>query len=384
MRYFRCLVFALPLLVQAGPVSVISAKGSPQAGSADNLHTLQVGDRPEGVLLLKTLAGASLQIKTEDGATLSLGEGSELMLDAGKRALTLQSGQMALWTDQNSWDVSVGNSTLRSHGFLRLRVCSAECQGRAGIYGKVDGGEAVVEYRGGRSVLRNRLFLMDLAGGRPEALVRDTGMLDAASNFDTAVAAKQKTADQLKSALNDFQQERFDAANAALKVLRSEAPGETVVLYYLGLIALQLQRNDDALRDLQQYTKEDPQGARDHDVAKLLTVLTSSELQREVQRAISQEKDLSALPPEPGSIAIQTFANQSTPDAAVLAKGVAAMVISDLSKVPGLKVLEREKVQKISDELRLNASGLVAADSAVRIGRLMRAERVVVGNVGVQ
>jgi curli biogenesis system outer membrane secretion channel CsgG len=157
-----------------------------------------------------------------------------------------------------------------------------------------------------------------------------------------------------------------------------------LVLYYLGLIALQQQRNDDALRDLQQYVKEDPEGAKERDIAKLLTVLTSSELQREVQRAVSQEKDLSAQPPEPGSIAIQTFANQSAPEAAVLAKGFAAMVISDLSKVPGLKVLEREKVQKISDELRLNASDLVAPDSAVRLGRLMRAERVVVGNIGVE
>jgi tetratricopeptide (TPR) repeat protein len=371
------------MLVQAGPVSVISVSGSPQAGEAENLRALHVGDRLDGALMLKTPADSSLQVAMENGATLSVGERSELKLDASEHALILQSGQLALWTDQRTWDVKVGNSNLRSHGFLRLRVCDAQCQGRAGIYGKVDGGEAVVEYKGGRSVLRNRLFLMDISGGRPEQLARDNGVLDAAPNFATAAAAKQKLADQLKSALNDFKEDRFDAANATLKALRNEAPGETVVVYYLGLIALQQQRYDDALRDLQQYAKEDPQGARDHDIAKLLTVLTSSELQREVQRAISQEKDLSVLPPEPGSIAIQTFANQNTPDAAVLAKGFAAMVISDLSKVPGLKVLEREKVQKISDELRLNASGLVGPESAVRIGRLMRAERVVVGNVGV-
>jgi len=97
---------------------------------------------------------------------------------------------------------------------------------------------------------------------------------------------------------------------------------------------------------LQQYAKEDPEGAQQRDLAKVLTLLTSSELQREVKRAVSQEKDVSAQPPEPGSIAIQTFANQNAADAAVLAKGIAAMVISDLSKVPGLKVLEREKVQK--------------------------------------
>lgn len=384
MRTLWFLLCSLPLLAQAGPVSVISVQGTPQSGPPDAARVLRVGDKPDGPLLLRTPAGASLQIRTEDGSTLSLSEQSELSLDAGKRTLLLQSGQMALWSDQSSWDVAVAGNSLRSRGFLRLRVCGAECQGGAGVYGKADGGEVVVEYKGGRSVVRNRLFLMAPSGGRPQLLARDTGVLDSAPSFDAANAAKQKITDQLKAALDDFRQERFEAADAALKVLRRDAPGETVVVYYQGLIALQQQRNEDALRDLQQYAKEDPDGAREHDIAKLLTVLTSTELQREVQRAIAQEKDLSQQPPEPGSIAIQTFANQNAPDAAVLAKGFAAMVISDLSKVPGLKVLEREKVQKISDELRLNASGLVGTDSAVRIGRLVRAERVVVGNVGVE
>lgn len=384
MRTFCFLLSFLPWLACAGPISVISVQGAPQTASSENARVLQVGDKPAGTMVLRTPAGASLQLQTEDGSTLSVGELSELTLDADKRSLALRSGNIALWSDQTTWDVSVANSSMRSRGFLRLRVCDADCQPGAGVVGKVDNGEVVVEYRGGRSVLRNRLFLISNAGGRPELLARDTGLLERTPNFDAATAAKQKVADQLKTALNDFREERFDEANAALQALRRDAPGETVILYYLGLIALQQQRNEDALRDLQQYAKDDPEGARERDIAKLLTVLTSSELRLEVQRAITQEKDLTAQPPEPGSIAIQTFANQNSPDAAVLAKGVAAMVISDLSKVPGLKVLEREKVQKISDELRLNASGLVGADSAVRIGRLMRAERVVVGNVGIE
>jgi hypothetical protein len=384
MRYLCLLLCALPLFVQAGTVSVISISGAPQHGSVDAPQALRVGQRLEGEVLFRTPTGASVQLRTQDGATLSLGPQSELRLNADKRVLALQGGPLALWTDQNTWDVSVAKTRLRSKGFLRLRDCASPCPGRPGVYGKVDGGEVAIEYLGGRSVLRNRLFLIGPEGGRPELLARDNGLLDGAVNFDSAVAAKQKSADQLKSALNDFREERFDAAKEVLTALRSESPGEPVLVYYLGLIALQQQRNDDALRDLQQYAKEDPEGARQRDIAKLLTVLTSSELQREVQRAVSQEKDVSAQAPEPGTIAIQTFANQNAPDAAVLAKGIAAMVISDLSKVPGLKVLEREKVQKISDELRLNATDLVAADSAVRVGRLMRAERVVVGNIGVE
>ena len=67
-----------------------------------------------------------------------------------------------------------------------------------------------------------------------------------------------------------------------------------------------------------------------------------------------------------------------------MAKGLAAMIIADLSKVPGLKVLEREKVQLLVNEAKLGDSGLADRASAVRSGRLMRAEKVVVGNFEVQ
>jgi TolB-like protein len=67
-----------------------------------------------------------------------------------------------------------------------------------------------------------------------------------------------------------------------------------------------------------------------------------------------------------------------------MAKGLAAMIIADLSKVPGLKVLEREKVQLLVDEARLGSSGIADPRSAVRTGQLLRAEKVIVGNFEVQ
>jgi TolB-like protein len=68
-----------------------------------------------------------------------------------------------------------------------------------------------------------------------------------------------------------------------------------------------------------------------------------------------------------------------------MAKGLAAMIIADLSKVPGLKVLEREKVQLLLNEMPSSATaGLADTAKAVRSGRLMRAEKVIVGNFEVQ
>ncbi len=382
MRSLLLLLSLLPLWAAALPAHVISASGLPQRGDA--AEVLRAGDTLLQAERLRTPADASLQLRMDDGATLSLGAHSDVQLDASAHALDLHSGQLALWSEGKPWQVTFGKISMHGKGFLRLRVCAEGCSERPGLYGKVDGGELVVEYLGGRSLLNGRLFRIAPEGGRPELLARDTGVLDSAADFAAALVAKERDAAQLQQALEDFREERLELARRSLTHLQHRSPGEVVINYYLGLIALQQQRNQDALQLLQQYAREDAQGAREHGIGKLLTLLTSAELQREVQTAVAQEKDLSSLPPEPGSIAVQAFSNRSSPEAAILAKGIAAMVISDLSKVPGLKVLEREKVQKISDELHLNTSGLVDSDSALRVGRLMRAERVVIGNIGVE
>jgi curli biogenesis system outer membrane secretion channel CsgG len=156
------------------------------------------------------------------------------------------------------------------------------------------------------------------------------------------------------------------------------------VPYYLGLIALRQGDSAMALQQLQQYALEDPDGAAAREVPKTLTLLTSAQLQQEVQSAVAREREVAASPPEPGSIAVQAFVNRGDDNFRAMAKGLAAMIIADLSKVPGLKVLEREKVQLLVDEMKLGDAGLANPEGAVRSGRLMRAEKIIVGNFEVQ
>jgi hypothetical protein len=56
------------------------------------------------------------------------------------------------------------------------------------------------------------------------------------------------------------------------------------------------------------------------------------------------------------------------------------MVIADIAKVPNIKVLEREKVDRLLEEIKLSQSGLVNKETEVRAGRLLRAEKLVVGD----
>ncbi len=99
------------------------------------------------------------------------------------------------------------------------------------------------------------------------------------------------------------------------------------------------------------------------------------------EKAVQQEKTLGAVS-APNSIAVLYFNNKSgqtklTP----LQKGMAVMLITDLSKVEQLRVVERVRMQALLDELELGASGLMDAETAPRIGKLLGAAKVTSGDI---
>jgi Curli production assembly/transport component CsgG/FecR protein len=345
----------------------------------------QAGQTIKGNTIVTGVDG-TVQLRLSDGTVIALPPASQIKLSAADaRQLTLARGGLMLATQADrAWRVDLGNRSIRSNGFLRLQDCAAGCPAAPGLYGRISAGEAVLEYQGGRSVLRGRSFRWDDAASRPEVLANPPALLDSPSSQNAAVRARGEVAQLLKTGLDSFNAGNDAQAVQALQAVRNVAPGETVVPYYLGLIALRREDSASALTWLQQYVREDPEGAAQREVPKILTLLSSAQLQQEVAAAVAREREVVASAPEPGSIAVQAFVNQGSDNYRALAKGLAAMIIADLSKVPGLKVLEREKVQLLVNEAKLGDSGLADKDSAVRSGRLMRAEKVVVGNFEVQ
>ena len=124
-------------------------------------------------------------------------------------------------------------------------------------------------------------------------------------------------------------------------------------------------------------------GAASRNVGQLITLLLDDTLEEETRLAIENEASSGTTEIEPNTVAVQSFSNAGNPKYAVLAKGIAAMIISDLSSVPGITVLEREKLQTLIDEIQLSESGLVAQDAAAKAGRIMKAEKVLFGSFGV-
>ncbi|MDX9787859.1 MAG: MopE-related protein [Desulfobacterales bacterium] len=95
---------------------------------------------------------------------------------------------------------------------------------------------------------------------------------------------------------------------------------------------------------------------------------------------LAQEKDIGDIT-TPGTLAVLYFINKTgRTEIDPLQKGLAYMLITDLSKVEGLQVVERAKLQALVQEMGLGSSGLVDPDTSPRVGRLLGSAHVVSGN----
>ncbi|MBI5018472.1 MAG: hypothetical protein HZB55_23675 [Deltaproteobacteria bacterium] len=82
------------------------------------------------------------------------------------------------------------------------------------------------------------------------------------------------------------------------------------------------------------------------------------------------------------TVGVLYFRNQTgQPSLDPLRKGLALMLITDLSSVEGLRVVERVRLQALVEELGLGRSGLVSPESAPRVGRLLGANWLVGGDL---
>ncbi len=95
---------------------------------------------------------------------------------------------------------------------------------------------------------------------------------------------------------------------------------------------------------------------------------------------------LTSLPlraqPETGAptVAVLYFQDLGpSPEAKPLRKALAQMLITDLSRIEGLKVLQRERIERFVAETAIGESGLATAQTAVLAGRALEADYVVQG-----
>lgn len=85
------------------------------------------------------------------------------------------------------------------------------------------------------------------------------------------------------------------------------------------------------------------------------------------------------------TIAIMEFDNYSVgkyqEELGFVTKGLADFFEVDFAKISSLRVIERDKIEFILDELKLSETGMVSSSTAIKVGKLLGAQIMIFGSV---
>jgi len=138
-------------------------------------------------------------------------------------------------------------------------------------------------------------------------------------------------------------------------------------------------RYDLAFATYTDFTARYPQARGVGAVRALAQLALRTQAAQTAQLALARESTLTALPPEPSTLAVLPVTIVGDSSLQPLSRGLAELLTSDLALVRSLRLLERVQIGALLDELKLGQSDRAEASTAARVGRLLRAERMVQG-----
>jgi tetratricopeptide (TPR) repeat protein len=170
-----------------------------------------------------------------------------------------------------------------------------------------------------------------------------------------------------------------DRAVHALRESQALVPDHGYTLFYLATAHEELGQPETALRYYASCAAapEISFSLRDH--VKARTFYLNRLLYRQRARELIREP----APPEDNVLAVHSFTTSDTSAAyRALGKGLAVILISDLSKVRSIRLVERLEVQTLLDEIAMGREAdLVDDRTRARAGHLIGARRSVSGNI---
>jgi len=185
----------------------------------------------------------------------------------------------------------------------------------------------------------------------------------------------------VEEAVGLYEHGEYTKAQDSLEQAKTVFPENYAIPYYLGLIYLKQGKRSEAIAQWQQYVKMDPNSENALIIRKNITLLLRQEAQEFAKQAVAEEASLSSSPADDKTLAVTNFSNLGSENLGPLGKGIAAMIISDLSQVPDLQVVDRIKLQALLEEMQLGTTGLVDTQTAPRVGKLLKARHVTAGSL---
>jgi tetratricopeptide (TPR) repeat protein len=181
-----------------------------------------------------------------------------------------------------------------------------------------------------------------------------------------------------------FELKRFPEARPLLEQAYRLRPTDGTSALYAGMVAEELKDLPAARRAYQQYLSVGKSRSGKRDIQARIFAISAEELKQSAAAAVANEQALRGQTVDGKTVAVLPFRCNCTDTFKPLERGLAELVVTDLSISKQLRVLERDRMQAISDEIRLSATAAVDATTATRAGKLIQAGTIVNGSINIQ
>jgi TolB-like protein len=140
-------------------------------------------------------------------------------------------------------------------------------------------------------------------------------------------------------------------------------------------------RYDLAFATYTDFAAQHPQARGVATVRAKAQLALRTQAEQTARQALASESTLTSLPPEPSTLAVLPVTISAGGDSTFqpLSRGLAELITSDLAMIRTLRLLERVQIGALLDELKLGQTQRGDPTTAARVGRLLRAERMVQG-----
>jgi tetratricopeptide (TPR) repeat protein len=177
-----------------------------------------------------------------------------------------------------------------------------------------------------------------------------------------------------------YQLGQYAKAQRMCKIILKIDPQSGGAYFYAGSSLDEQGKKDWALKFYKQFVMISDRDPYKPFLEARYHLTMEEEVARQLRAAIRRERNLETSDIQPNTLAVLYFvSSDESAEADALSKGIAEMIITDLSQVKQLNIVERLQLEKLLSEMQLGRSGLTDPNTIPRYGKLLKANTLVSG-----
>ena len=177
-----------------------------------------------------------------------------------------------------------------------------------------------------------------------------------------------------------FQMKAYQESRVVLEKTLALDRAKVKALYYMGMVLEELGKPEEAISVYANHT----QFSFLSEYGKLMEgrylMLTGESARRQVSELVAQEEKIGSGDIAPELVAVYPFDYRGADKTyAPLRMGLAELMKRDFSQVKSVTLVERVRIQAVLEELKFGQSKFVDPATAPRVGKILKAGRIVTG-----